>query len=325
VTPLAVDLSITKADSADPVAPGDSFTYTVTVTNAGPDDATGVVVTDPIPSELTVTAVASSGSGACIAAGNLVTCSMDPLVVGVAWTITVTVDVPSDATPGTVTNTATVAGAGDTDPSNDAASETTTIGEVVGSADLVVTKTVDDTSPHEGDTIEYTVTVTNNGSDRATGVQVTDLLPAGLTFVSGSATQGSYDEPSGLWDVGSLAVGESAVLHIRATVNSGTAGTTITNRASVSAADQTDRDPGDDAASASADVASAGGTAFTGLPSAAPFAWMLAFAMLGLAALGLGRGSRRRTASLVGPVEGTSGTSGHPGRFLAEPFFFFKE
>ena len=248
VTPLAVDLSIAKTDSADPVAPGDSFTYTITVTNAGPDDATGVVLTDPVPSELTVIGVASSGSGACIAASNLVTCSIDPLVVGVAWTITLTVAVPLDATPGTVTNTATVVGAGDTDPSNDSASETTTIGVVVGSADLVVTKTVDDPSPHEGDTVAYIVTVTNNGPDDATGVQVTDVLPAGVTFVSDAPTQGTYHQTSGLWDVGSLAVGESAALQIQASVNSGTAGTTITNGASVSGEDQTDPDPSDDAA-----------------------------------------------------------------------------
>ena len=326
VTPLAVDLSITKTDSADPVSPGDPFNYTITVTNAGPDDATGVVVTDPVPSTLTVIGVASSASGACIAASNLVTCSIDPLTVGVAWTITVTVAVPLDATPGIVTNTATVVGAGDTDPSNDSASQSTTIGVVVGSANLAVTKTIDDSSPHEGDTIAYTVTVTNNGPDDATGVQVTDLLPAGLTFASDAATQGSYHQASGLWDVGSLAAGESAALQIRASVNSGTAGSTITNGASVSAADQTDPDPSDDAATAPADVAPAGGTALTGLPTGpAPFAWLLALAMLGLAALGLGRGTRRRAASPTGPVAGANGTPEQPGRFLAEPFFFFKE
>ena len=326
VTPLAFDLSVVKTDSADPVAPGDSFTYTITVTNAGPDDAMGVVLTDPVPSELTVTAVASSGSGACVAANNLVTCSIDPLAVGVTWAITVTVDVPLDATSGTVTNTATVVAAGDTDPSNDSASETTTIGVVVGSADLVVTKTIDDPSPHEGDTVAYLITVTNSGPDDATGVQVTDLLPAGLTFVSGSPTQGTYHAGPGLWDVGSLAAGETAVLQIRASVNSGTAGTTITNGASVSGEDQTDPNPNDDADTAPANVAAGGGTAFTGLPSGpAPFAWMLALAMLGLAALGLGRGSRRCPAIASGPVAAASGPSPQPTRFLAEPFFFFKE
>ena len=51
-------------------------------------------------------------------------------------------------------------------------------------ADLALDKTVDDPTPSEGDTITYTVTLTNNGPDTATGVQVTDLLPAGVTYVS---------------------------------------------------------------------------------------------------------------------------------------------
>ncbi|MGH2595871.1 MAG: DUF7507 domain-containing protein [Actinomycetota bacterium] len=326
VTPLVVDLSIAKTDSADPVQPGDSFNYTILVTNAGPDAATGVVVTDPVPSTLTVIGVASSSPGVCIATSNLVTCSIDPLAVGAVWTITVTVTVPLDATSGTVTNTATVVGAGDTDPSNDSASETTTIGVVGGSADLVLTKTVDDASPHEGDTITYTVTVTNNGPDDATGVQVTDVLPGGVTYISDSPTQGSYDAASGVWDVGSLAFGESATLQIQAGVNSGTGGSTITNGASVSAEDQSDPNPGDNAATAPAAVAPAGGTALTGLPTGpAPFAWMFALALLGLAALGLGRVGRRRTVTSSGPDAGASGTPTQPARFLAEPFFFFKE
>ena len=73
------------------------------------------------------------------------------------------VGVPLGTPSGTVTNTATVSGTGDTDLTNDSASQTTTIGELVGSADLTVTKIVDDASPAEGDTLTYVVTVTNGG------------------------------------------------------------------------------------------------------------------------------------------------------------------
>jgi len=60
--------------------------------------------------------------------------------------------------------------------------------------------------------IIWTVTVTNKGPGDATGVEVTDLLPAGLTFVSATASQGSYDETTGLWTVGDLASGATATL-----------------------------------------------------------------------------------------------------------------
>ena len=174
------------------------------------------------------------------------------------------------------------------------------------------------------------MTVTDNGPDDATGVRVTDALPAGVTFVSASATQGSYDEATGVWTVGSLAMGETAGLQIRARVDEGTAGTTITNRANVSAADQADPAPQDDADSAPIVVEAAGGggggggTALTGFPGApGAISWMLALATLGLCALGLG--GRRRGGALGSSAPVGSGVAPPVGRFLAEPFFFRKE
>jgi uncharacterized repeat protein (TIGR01451 family) len=329
VTPIDADLSIVKTDSADPVQPGDTFSYTIAITNAGPDDARDVVLSDPIPAALTVAGVSSSGTGACVAVQNMVTCSIDPLVAGAVWTVTVQVTVPPDALAGTVTNTATVAGVGNTDTSNDAADQTTTIGVVAGSADLTVAKTVDDATPNEGDTVTYTVMVSNAGPDDATGVQVADVLPAGLTFVSTAATQGSYDAATGEWLVGALAVGDTAFMQILAKVDDGTVGHTITNRADLSAADLDDPNPGDDADSAPIVVEAAGGgtqagggTASTGFPgSSGAIAWMFALAMLGLAALGLA--GRRRGAVRSIASGGSGGDS--PGRFLCEPFFYVKE
>ena len=228
-----------------------------------------------------------------------------------------------------------MSGTGDTDLTNDSASQTTTIGELVGSADLTVTKTVDDASPAEGDTLTYVVTVTNGGPDDATGVEVTDTLPAGLTFVSATASQGSYQASTGVWSVGSLAVGETAGLQIRARVDDGTAGTTLTNRALVSAVDQGDPTPSDDAATAPVVVEATGGsggdpsdggtggTAFTGFPGAALIAWMFGLAMLGLFALALG--TRRRV--IVEPAgEDRRNDARRSGRFrdTPDPFAFFK-
>jgi uncharacterized repeat protein (TIGR01451 family) len=332
VGPVAADLSVIKTDSADPVQPGDSFSYSIAVTNAGPDDARNVTLSDTIPAALAVSGVTSSGTGACLVAVNTLACSIDPLIAGAVWTVTVSVAVPPGTPSGTVTNTATVSGVGNTDLTNDSASQTTTIGGVTGVADLTVTKTVDDAAPHEGDAITYEVFVTNAGPDDATGVQVTDTLPAGLSIVSTSATQGSYHQATGVWDVGSLAVGETAGLQIRARVESGTAGTTITNRANVSAADQSDPTPGDDADSAPIGVEAAGGgagpgggTAFTGFPGAsAAIGWMLGLVMLGMIALGLA-GLRRPVAARSSPAFGSDDEQVPAGRFLCEPFFFFKE
>ena len=82
--------------------------------------------------------------------------------------------------------------------------------------DLAVVKTVDDPSPNEGGTIVYTVALSNNGPDTATGVTVTDLLPAGVTFVSSTQTQGTYTSGTGVWSVGTVAVAASdlSLIHI---------------------------------------------------------------------------------------------------------------
>lgn len=134
---------------------------------------------------------------------------------------------------------------------------------VAPGADLVVEKTVDLPTPHEGETITYTVTLTNNGPSDATGVEVTDLLPAGVTFDLAIPSIGAYDDGTGVWTVGSLAVG-SATLSFSASVDVGNVGATITNTASVTAADQTDTVLGNE--SGSADITVLAGVGVDGEP-----------------------------------------------------------
>ena len=89
--------------------------------------------------------------------------------------------------------------------------------------DLSLTKTVDKNVVRKGDTLVYTITVTNAGPDAATGVEVTDKLPTALSYVSddGQAVYGSdvYDDVTGIWQVGSLAKDESKSLKITARIN----------------------------------------------------------------------------------------------------------
>ena len=87
-------------------------------------------------------------------------------------------------------------------------------------ADLSLDKTVNDASPDDfGDQVTFTITVTNAGPDDATGVEVTDLLPSGFTYVSDNPDQGSYDSNTGIWTVGTILDTDSAVLEIVASVN----------------------------------------------------------------------------------------------------------
>ena len=106
--------------------------------------------------------------------------------------------------------------------------------------DLALDKTVDNTTPVVGSQVVFTVLLRNAaGFSEATGIEVTDLLPAGMTYVTSAATQGTYDSGTGLWDVGALAAGASATLDITATVDA--LGAEI-NAAEVTKADQPDTD-----------------------------------------------------------------------------------
>jgi uncharacterized repeat protein (TIGR01451 family) len=115
-------------------------------------------------------------------------------------------------------------------------------------ADLNVAKTVDDAAPAEGGTVNYTVTVTNAGPGPATVVQIMDLLPAGVTLVSATPNQGTYDPVSGSWYVGTVPVGGNVTLALQASVDAGTGGSTISNTASLDFLSQNDPNSTNDVA-----------------------------------------------------------------------------
>ena len=122
------------------------------------------------------------------------------------------------------------------------------------SADLSVTKTVDNATPNLNDQVIYTITVTNNGPDAATAVSLSDLLPSGLTYVSDNASVGSYATSTGIWTIGTLASGATSTLSIAATVNSDdTNGEVITNTATVSS-ETSDSNSGNNSATRSVTV-----------------------------------------------------------------------
>ena len=115
----------------------------------------------------------------------------------------------------------------------------------IDTVDLALKKTVDTKIAKLGDVITYTIKVWNNSKTNATGVGVTDQLPAGLQYVSATATRGTYTTTTGIWTIGSVAalsgnpvVGDTVTLSIKAKVLS--EGVTF-NTAEISSADQKDK------------------------------------------------------------------------------------
>ncbi len=102
----------------------------------------------------------------------------------------------------------------------------------VPEADLVTVKTLQSGSntPDEGDVLVYRIEVTNNGADQATNVSLDDDLPAGVSYVSDTASAGtSYDDATGIWTIGTINTGASVILDITVTVDAGTSNDVIIN------------------------------------------------------------------------------------------------
>jgi uncharacterized repeat protein (TIGR01451 family) len=209
-TEPAADLSLTKADSPDPVRVGEALTYTLTATNQGPSTATGMTLTDTLPASVTFRSVESS-QGTCTQSGVLVSCALGSLTSGANATVTIVV---SPTVAGPLGNTATVTGdQDDPDRGDNTAEQATTVDPV---ADLALAKSDSPDPVQVGQPLTYMLTVTNNGPSAATGVTLSDTLPTGVEFGSVGPSQGACSESAGtvICALGSLASGATAAVTI---------------------------------------------------------------------------------------------------------------
>ena len=239
------DLVTVKTLASGDVTPaeGDIVTFEITVTNNGTAEATNVDLTDLLPAGLTAT-VLNSGitQGTYDAATGLWT--IGTLANGASATLTIEGTVDAGQSGNVITNTTTAATGDQVDPSTDGDILEESVAVNVPVTDLVTVKTLasSDATPDEGDVVTFEISVTNDGPDAATGVFLTDFLPAGLTATAtnGTVSQGSYDPATGVFDVGDLQSGETATLFIEGTVDAGQGGNAIVNSTTAATGDQVD-------------------------------------------------------------------------------------
>ncbi len=233
--PLPPDLAITKSHTGN-FAVGSPGSYNLAVSNVGTGATTGTTtVTDTLPTGLSF--VSATGTGwSCGAVSQTVTCTRPLGILGGAGvpSITVNTNVGAAAWP-SVTNTATVATAGDSAAPNNSSSDPTT----VDAADLAISKS------HTGaflvgGTGTYSLEVSNAGTAATTGAAtIHDTLPAGLT-PSDATEPGGWDCTTAGQDVdcthaAGIAPAESATIEIPVSVGVAAVPSVI-NTASVSTA-----------------------------------------------------------------------------------------
>jgi uncharacterized repeat protein (TIGR01451 family) len=235
LAPRSADLALAMSVSSPTALVGGSLTYTLTVTHEGTGDpAFAVDVQEAFPAQplLNPTSFTASQGVYNPATGLWNLATLNP---GASATLAITVTAPNMA--GALTNNG-LASASTSDPDNadNAASATAT---VLSPATVTATKTVTGTF-NEGGAVTYTVVLSNSAAfdqQNNSGPELTDVLPPSLTLVSASATAGTATATIATntvtWD-GVVPAGGSVTVTINATINPGTAFTTISNQAAVS-------------------------------------------------------------------------------------------
>jgi uncharacterized repeat protein (TIGR01451 family) len=262
-TPQA-DISVVKTGPASAAA-NTEVSYSITVTNIGPNAADSVALTDLLPGTMTfVSLVQNSGPAfncmplPSVGAGGTVTCTISTLSSGTTATFTLTGNIPPGTQSGTTfDNIARVSSTtSDPDTDNNESSALTT----VASTDLAVTKTGPPTAT-SGGSIAWTITVSNNAGDTETNAALADTLPGGTTFNSlvqnnGSTanctTPGANNPGTVFCSFPPLVPGASAQFTLTANISPTFSGA-LSNTATVSGSNS-DPNQGNNSATASATV-----------------------------------------------------------------------
>ncbi len=226
------DLSAVNASPAR-VSPRENFTYTLDISNAGPDTAEDVRADITLPADAAF--VSATGTGwSCNQAAGVLTCTRPTLVTGTAPPISVTLTAPAFTTS---LLTETTVSSSSANPGGIMHVSASTL--VTSAALIQAQKTVQGNQRAFG-VVTYTTVLSNNGltsQQDNLGHEFTDTLPPELSLISATATSGIIDATPAnnrvTWD-GAIPAGNSVTLEVQARIAAGTpAGTSIASQASI--------------------------------------------------------------------------------------------
>jgi uncharacterized repeat protein (TIGR01451 family) len=191
----APDMRIVKTDGGLTAVPGGLITYTLAYTNSGNQSALGVIVTETVPAQSTFHQAGSTAGWSCAngaAAGTACALAVGSVAGGngsgsATFIVTVVSPLPAGVTQ--ITNTAVIDNGGvpDATPGDNTS---TVVTSVTGRPDMRLTKTAVGSGATPGDVLSYTLAYTNTGNIDATGVTITETVPANTAFQAGSSTAG---------------------------------------------------------------------------------------------------------------------------------------
>jgi uncharacterized repeat protein (TIGR01451 family) len=217
-------IKILKTADKPQVNAGEPIGFTMTLFNAGSGDAHGAVLRDTLPTNAglswSIDGVGSAWSTAtpCSISAGVLTCVPVTVPGGLTQTaskFTVHISSPTTgATGGDCPETGVVDNTGKVTTTNDGSDQSSDSVCVQAVVDLAITKSGSPATQILGTgNITWTMVVTNNGPSTATGVKVSDPMPAGNTFVSASSTQGTCTGGATLnCDIGTMIDGATVTI-----------------------------------------------------------------------------------------------------------------
>jgi uncharacterized repeat protein (TIGR01451 family) len=238
-------LNIVKTADASTVQAGNPIGFTIHVANEGNVPLSNVTLIDPLPTGQGISwSIAGSPTGTdtaglvCDIAGHTLTCTKSSLAVNGDFTIHLT-SPTTDSSCGQYDNTATITSGQLSDSSSDSVS-------VRGcNVNVAITKDADPITVSPGGAVRFTIVASNTGNSTATGVRVTDSVPAGLTITGTPSFTGGSNGPGTCGvvgqnvdcNIGSLSAGASATVTIHVTATEA-ACPSVLNTATVSATNE---------------------------------------------------------------------------------------
>ncbi len=309
--PAGADLAVSKADTPDPVTAGSDLTYSLAVTNNGPDVAANTTLTDPLPGNTTFQSLTAPAGWSCITppvgSTGTISCSTAAFATGtVIFAVTVRVDL---ATPGgTILNNTVSVSTITTDPdlTNNTAVQTTGVNAIPTPTATITLEPAATAAPGgtgvvvvfdpaiskigvlppgglglKGEKPTWTITVTNRGDVAGQNITVIDTLRPELK-IDGVETQKGTATVSGqtvTFYVGTLNPKETVTMQIRTTILDSPADGVIRNEACITGVDRR---------CATAEVRSASVLPGTGYPPSALNLRLLILAGIGILLISCG-------------------------------------
>ena len=269
-------IALVKVANVSSVKPGDTYSYTITITNTGPSTfLPGTSMTDNLPAGLSFVSISAAAPWSCNTGVSLLCVYGAAMFPGAAPVITITVTVDGTYSGPPIHNLASTSASYNSlaSPALDAVpadpgSTTVTASDsattpVVYTADLAIDKSVSQATATAGDQFNWILDITNHGPDTATNVVVSDTIPASFEVVGTFPTAGlacTNAANSVSCTAASLANGATVRAVIQVRVLAAAAPGVVTNTAAV-VADSVDPNTADNSDSASITVTAAGSQA----------------------------------------------------------------